>query len=153
MKNYIIAIIAVLSMMAAFLIDYLGKPVAPPTDMNPAYTKEGLTKAIQLAAQNAGISPKRIEIDDSEFPFLIGVVCKKGDSSKLADQIKQVADYKYDCPVSSSSDRYDFNVINITPKSVFPRKALSSDYFARRIYAREEILLANIYVADDHNYQ
>ena len=29
---------------------------------------------MQAAAQNAGISLAKLEIDDSEFPFLVGVV-------------------------------------------------------------------------------
>src|SRR5664279_4100042 len=64
------------------LYEYLGDPVAPPADMDAAYTKEGLIKAVQTAAGNAGITLKRIEIDDSEYPFLVGVICKEGDYSK-----------------------------------------------------------------------
>ena len=60
------------------LFNYLGNPVAPPANLDAAYTKEGLTHAMQVAAQNAGISLVKIEIDDSEFPFLVGVVLRSG---------------------------------------------------------------------------
>ncbi|MGD0262773.1 MAG: hypothetical protein ABSD29_23650, partial [Verrucomicrobiota bacterium] len=59
------------------LLEFLGDPVEPPADMNAAYSKDGLIKAVQTAAYNAGISIQRVEIDDSEFPFLVGVICKE----------------------------------------------------------------------------
>ena len=53
------------------LYDYLGDPVTMPTNMDAAYTKKGLTSAMQDAAQAANISLMKVEVDDSEFPFLI----------------------------------------------------------------------------------
>ena len=37
--------------------------------MDAAYTKEGLTRAMQAAAQAAGISLVKLEIDDSGIPI------------------------------------------------------------------------------------
>jgi hypothetical protein len=71
----------------AAILEYLGKPVPPPADMDAADSKKGLTDVIELAARNAGITVNRIEIDDSEFPFVIGVVCQPGDLPKLGDQL------------------------------------------------------------------
>jgi hypothetical protein len=98
------------------LLEYLGDPVAPPADMDAAYTKEGLIKAVQTAAQNAGITLKRIEIDDSEYPFLVGVICKEGDYSKLKDQLRKMEGYAYNDSVGSNTH----NAMNIVPYRVFP---------------------------------
>ena len=77
------------------LFNYLGNPVAPPADLDPDYTKEGLARAMQTAAQNAGISLMKVEIDDSEFPFLIGVVfAGERDKQKLKDEIAKVPAYE-----------------------------------------------------------
>jgi hypothetical protein len=98
------------------LLEYLGDPVAPPADMAPAYSKEGLIKAVQTAAQKAGISLKRVEIDDSEFPFLVGVICKEGDYPKLTDQLKKMDGYDYAGSVGGRTH----TALNMVPYRVFP---------------------------------
>jgi hypothetical protein len=99
-----------------FLLEYLGDPVAPPADMDAAYTKDGLIKAVQTAARNAGITLKRIEIDDSEYPFLVGVICKEGDYSKLKEQLRKMEGYAYNGSVGSNTH----NAMNIVPYRVMP---------------------------------
>ncbi|MGO8931428.1 MAG: hypothetical protein ACLQU3_31620 [Limisphaerales bacterium] len=98
------------------LLEYLGEPVESPADMSAAYSKDGLIKAIQTAARNAGITVKRVEIDDSEFPFLVGVICKEGDYSKLTDQIRKLDGYEYNGSVGS----HTHNAMNIVPYRAFP---------------------------------
>ena len=98
------------------LLEYLGDPVSPPADMNAAYSKDGLIKAVQTAARNAGISVQRVEIDDSEFPFLVGVICQEGDYSKLKDQFRKMAGYEYGGSVGSDTH----NAFNLVPYRVFP---------------------------------
>ena len=98
------------------LLEYLGDPVAPPADMDAAYSKEGLIKAVQTAARNAGITLKRIEIDDSEYPFLVGVICKEGDYSKLKDQLRKMEGYAYNGSVGGDTH----NAMNIVPYRVLP---------------------------------
>ena len=98
------------------MLEYLGNPVQPPADMSDAYSKDGLIKAIQTAAQNAGITLKHVEIDDSEFPFLVGAICKEGDSSKLTDQLRKLDGYEYNGSVGS----HTHNAMNVVPYRVFP---------------------------------
>ena len=98
------------------LLEYLGDPVEPPADMSAAYSKDGLIKATQTAARNAGITLKRVEIDDSEFPFLVGVICKEGDYSKLTDQLRKMDGYEYNGSVGS----HTHNAMNVVPYRVFP---------------------------------
>ena len=115
------------------LFAYLGEPVEPPAGMDAAYTKDGLIKAIQAAARKAGISVKRVEIEDSEFPFLVGLVCKEGDFSKLTEQLRQMADYEYNGCISSST-RSAFNMV---PYRVFPSQV--SERIGHRTGLRNQI--------------
>ena len=99
------------------MLDYLGTPAPPPPNLNAAYSKEGLISALQTAAQAANISLRKIEIDDSEFPFLIGVEVQTGnDMQKLQDQIKTMGEYNYTGGISGGT----YFVGNITPYDQYP---------------------------------
>ncbi len=115
------------------MFDYLGDPVEPPADMNAAYTKDGLIQAIQTAAQKAGISVRRIAIEDSEFPFLVGVVCNEGDFPKLAEQLKHLPPYEYNGSISSSTQAS----FNIVPYRAWPSQA--SERISHRTGLRSQI--------------
>ena len=117
------------------LFDYLGNPVTPPEDMDAAYTKAGLTQALQLAAQTAGISLARIEIDDSEFPFLVGVTFgDKGDKDKLTEQLRKLPAYNFTGGVGGETSY----AMNLVPYPAFPKDAGRQIY--HRLMLRETIL-------------
>ena len=117
------------------LFDYLADPVPPPAQMDAAYTKEGLTSALQSAAQAADISLTKIEFDDSEFPFLVGVVCaNKGDIEKLKEQIRKIADYDFSGGIGDDRSM----VMNLVPYRAFPGDARQQIH--RRMMLREAIL-------------
>jgi hypothetical protein len=121
------------------LFEYLGNPVAPPANLDAAYTKEGLTHAMQAAAQNAGISLVKLEIDDSEFPFLVGVVfTTTGDRQKLNEQIGKMAAYNYTGGVGGENSR----TMNLVPSSAFPEEGRQRIY--HRMMLREEIFYDRI---------
>jgi hypothetical protein len=112
------------------LYDYLGNPVPPPANMDTAYTREALTGTMQAAAKAAHISLTKVTIDDSEFPFLVGVVCAhKGDVEKLKEQIRKVVVYNYSGGVGSDTSM----VMNLVPFTAFPTEA------AQRIYHRKAL--------------
>ena len=113
------------------LLEYLGSPVAPPDQLDPAYTKAGLTSAMRLAARKAGISLQRLEIEDSEFPFLVGIVCAEEDYPKMLEQIKEMPAYEEQGGVSSKTCR----AINVIPWRAFPSEA--SQRIGRRMTVRE----------------
>ena len=117
------------------LLEYLGDPVEPPADMDAAYSKDGLIKAVQTAARNAGISVKRVEIDDSEFPFLVGVICKEGDWEKLKEQFRKMDGYEYNGAVGSQTH----NAFNLVPYRVFPSEV------CQRISHRTTLRMAMLY--------
>ncbi len=99
------------------MLDYLGNPTPPPPNLDAAYSKEGLISALQNAAQVANISLKKIEIDDSEFPFLVGVeVENSSDLRKLKDQMATMGEYNYTGGVGGNT-RF---VMNITPFGQYP---------------------------------
>lgn len=121
------------------LFNYLGNPVAPPSNMDAAYSKEGLISAMESAAQNAGISLVKIEIDDSEFPFLVGVVfARPGDKENLKQQIVKSGTYSSTGGVGGDISY----AMNIVPYSAFPRE--SSQRIHRRMMLRESILYDKI---------
>ena len=101
------------------LYAYLGNPIDPPSDLNAAYTKDGLTAAIQTAAQKAGITLVSLEIDDSEFPFLAGVVfAKPGDQEKLEGaRYAGCLLIRFRSGGVGGDDAYAFNIV---PHSTFP---------------------------------
>jgi hypothetical protein len=98
------------------LFEYLGNPVEPPAALDPAYTREGLINAIHEAAQKAGITVKRVEVEDSEFPFLVGTICKEGDFEKLTAQLRTLPGYAYNGCTSSSTHA----AFNIVPYQAYP---------------------------------
>ncbi len=98
------------------LFEYLGEPVDPPKDMDALYGKEGLIKAVHRAAEKAGISVKRVEVDDSEYPFLVGIICNEGDYPKLTDQLRKLEGYEFNGGVSSPTH----SAMNLVPYRVWP---------------------------------
>lgn len=115
------------------IFEYLGNPVAPPADLDPAYTKSELSNTINLAARNAGISLEKIEIDESEFPCLVGVISEPGDFDKLAAQIKTLLG-----EFSGSVGNSKCHAFNIVPWRAFP--ADTAQRIGRRLGVREEML-------------
>jgi hypothetical protein len=126
------------------LLEYLGDAVEPPADMDAAYSKDGLTKAIKTAARKAGVSVKRIEIDDSEFPFLVGLTWEGGEYSKLTDQLRKMTAYEYNGGISSHT-RAAFNLV---PYRVFPSEP--SARIGHRTGLREQVLYEKISRLDRH---
>jgi len=115
------------------LAEYIGAGVQPPVNLDPAYSKEGLVRAIQAAAEKAGITLKKIGVDDSEFPFLLGVVSVPGDWDKLKAQLRSMDGYAYFGSVGDDNK----NVFSITPHQAYP--AGTDQTINRRMTLRMEI--------------
>jgi hypothetical protein len=116
------------------LFDFLGEPVAPPQNLNPAYSNHGLFNAVSLAAMNGGVKLSELIIDDSEFPFIVGVVCPNGDYDKLVAEIKKMQGYQYGGSVSNSSQA----AFNIVPRGSFPPE--DRERISRRMVLRYQVL-------------
>ena len=102
--------------------------------MDAAYTKEGLTSAMQEAAQAANITLTKVEVDDSEFPFLVGVACaNRGDIEKLKEQIRKMTAYNYTGGIGGDTGM----VMNLVPYSAFPTDA--HERISHRMMLREAV--------------
>jgi len=129
------------------LLEYLGNPVEPPANMDARYTREGLTNAMLLAARHAGITLKKIAIDDSEYPFLAGVICGGSDFPKLKNQIKKMDGYEYNGSVGNdiNSDGSDTcNAFSIVPYRVHPQEARQR--IDHRLMLRYQVFYAKLFV-------
>ena len=115
------------------LLEYLGNPVEPSANLDARYTKEGLISAIQLAGRNAGVALKKVAIDDSEYPFLVGVVCRESDFPKLKDQIKKMDGYTY----NGGTGSHTCNAFIIVPYDAYPREA--SQRIHHRLMLRQQV--------------
>jgi hypothetical protein len=120
------------------ILQYLGDPVQPPADMKAAYAKDGLLQAVRDAARNAGVTIRRLEIDDSEFPFLVGVVCQEGDYEKLQEQFRKMPGYDYGGSVGS----HTCNALNLVPWHAFPQEA--SQRISHRLGVRMQVFQAKL---------
>jgi hypothetical protein len=116
------------------LLEYLGTPVEPLANMDARYTKEGLIKAIQDAGRNAGVALKKIAIDDSEYPFLVGVICGDSDFPKLKSQIRKMDGYAYNGGTGSET----CNAFNLVPYEAYPPE--TSQRIHRRLLLRQQVL-------------
>ncbi len=125
------------------LVQYLGTAIAPPANLDPSYTKQGLLDALQLAAQNAGVSLKKVQVEDSEFPYLLGVVSAPGDWDRLKAQLKKLDGYDYSGAVGSDT----FNAFSITPPRAFPPGAEQNIF--RRTNLRMQVLADQLNVAQN----
>ena len=115
------------------LLEYLGNPIEPSANLDARYTKDGLINAIQLAGRNAGVTLKKVAIDDSEYPFLVGVICGEPDFPKLKDQIKKMDGYAYNGGTGSHTC-YAFNIV---PYAAYPPEA--SQRIHHRLMLRTQV--------------
>ncbi len=105
--------------------------------MDAAYTKAGLIHAMQAAAKAAGITLTKLQIDDSEFPFLVGVICaNQQDMEKLKEQIRKLPAYNYTGGVGGG--RSASYAMNLVPYTAYPPHAQWRIW--HRLSLREQIL-------------
>jgi len=127
------------------LLEYLGEPVQPPSNMDARYTTEGLSNAVQIAAQNAGITVKGLAIEGSEFPYIIGVICKGSDVVKLKSELKKMDGYEYNGSIGNdtNSDGSDTcNAFSIIPYKAYPPEASQQIY--RRLWLRQQVFFDRV---------
>jgi hypothetical protein len=120
------------------LMTYLGDPVPPPSDMDAKYTRAGLANAIQLAAGNARITLEKVEVDDSEYPFLVGVICGSSDFPKLKSQIKKMDGYEFNGSMGSAT----CNAFCIVPYQVHPQEARQQ--IDHRLMLRQQVFFTKL---------
>ena len=93
-----------------------------------------LLDAVQSAAASAGVSLKQVQVDDSEFPCLLGVISAPGDWEKLKAQLRKLSGYEYYGAVGNGN----YNAFSITPSREFPPG--TSQTILRRTNVRMQLL-------------
>ena len=120
------------------IFKYLGEPVPPPPGLDPAYSVESLQRTIMSVAQNSGLTINSFVVDDSEFPFLLGVI-SSGDFNRFSDELKRMEGYDYTGSVGNEKTHHAFNII---PWRVFPPEG--SQRIGRRLTVRYQMLYDRI---------
>lgn len=117
------------------MLEYLGKPVPQPQNLNVAYTKNGLTDALENAAQAVHVTLKKIKVDDSEFPPLVAIEVKNtSDMQKLKNEIKRLKQYKYAGSISGRTKM----VMNLIPDTAYPPESRIA--IRNRVQLRQQML-------------
>jgi len=127
------------------LLEYLGNPVAVPPQMDERYTAAGLMAAIQHAASSAGIAVKQVSVDESEFPFLVAVVCGGSDFSQLKAELRKMNGYEYNGSIGNdvNSDGSDTcNAFSLVPYQAYPAGAYQRIY--HRLGLRQQVFFDKI---------
>lgn len=121
----------------AALMAYLGSPVAPPADLDSRYTAAGLRQAFAELCRRTGLAASRVEVDDSEFPFLVyGTLV--GDRP-LPEESAFEAPYAYGGSVrGSNGDGSACFAVNIIPARQYP--AGQAEACERRLLLRLQML-------------
>jgi hypothetical protein len=117
------------------LLDYLGNPVEPPANLDAAYAPAGLREAVTAAAGAAGISLRKIAVDDSEFPYMVWVAGDEAGFTKLKAQFGKMERYEY---YGSVGDR-GAHAFTIIPRRAWPEEA------QQRIYRRATLRMQVFY--------
>ncbi|HZZ56385.1 MAG TPA: hypothetical protein VFE31_01045 [Opitutaceae bacterium] len=116
------------------LMAYLGRPGTRPATLDPGYSRGGLLAAVTQAARASGATVRSISIDDSEFPYLVGIVCPRADFEKLAAELFKNSKYRTTGSVSGD----DIHVFSPTPIEICPPEERISAQ--RRLMVRYQML-------------
>ena len=115
---------------AAFaLISALAGPVtaaeppksnAPAEKMDARYSAAGLRQAFKVLCQMLGYRALVVEVDESEFPYLVyGVLEGRADYRAIRDALPSLPDYAYAGSVTAVRDQRDGTTtafaLNLTP--------------------------------------
>jgi len=125
------------------ILNFLGDPVPAPPNLDPAYSAGAIQRALMSAAAKSGVAINSVQIDNSEFPPLLGVV-STGDFDLLGEEIKKTKDYDF----TGSVGHKTHHAFNIVPYRAFPPE--SSQRIGRRLTVRYQMLYEKISGIDGH---
>ena len=122
------------------IMAYLGDPVPVPASLDPKYNAKNLASAFTTLSQKAGLRVQKLAVDDSEFPFLVGVICaNRDDMEKLKQEIRKLPDYNYTGGFGGNNS-YAMNLVHYR---AFPKGA--AERIHRRMSLREQILFERMH--------
>ncbi|HSU55299.1 MAG TPA: hypothetical protein VLT36_14680, partial [Candidatus Dormibacteraeota bacterium] len=88
---------------------------------------------VVAAAQAAGV-PAQVQIEESEYPFLVGVICSRPSYARLMEELRK--DKSYADQGSVGNERCQ--AMNIVPYAAFPKE--SSERISHRLTVRMQML-------------
>ncbi|HEY3915252.1 MAG TPA: hypothetical protein VGN61_12260, partial [Verrucomicrobiae bacterium] len=121
------------------LMAYLGNPVPRPADMDSRYNRENLLKAFTALCGKADLVITKLDVDDSEFPFLLyGTL---DGSHKLPEKTAfgEQKGYTYGGSVrGSEGDSASYFAVNMVPSDQYPQGQETA--CSRRLMLRLQML-------------
>jgi hypothetical protein len=122
------------------IMDYLGDPVRPPSTLSETYSPANLLAVFTAVSKKRGVEIKKLEVDDSEFPFLVyGVLAGKPDLGPLETDLRQTTGYAYGgAVVGSTGDGSTYFSMNIIPYNQYPPGQAAA--CSRRLMVRLQML-------------
>ena len=122
------------------IMDYLGDPVRPPSPLSEAYSPANLLAAFTAVARKRGVEIKKLEVDDSEFPYLLsGILAGKPDFGPLETDLRQMKGYDYGgSVVGGADDGSTYFSMNIIPHNQYPPGQITA--CSRRLMVRLQML-------------
>jgi hypothetical protein len=122
------------------IMAFLGDPVPPPANLDPRYAPANLKAAFNSLGAKLGLTVRRLEVDESEFPFVLyGLVAGPCDYHALASGFRQMEGYGYGGSVTrSGSDGETKFSIDIIPEGQLPGDR--AEDCSRRLMIRLQML-------------
>ncbi len=116
-----------------------GEPIPPPPDLDRKYTAAGLREAFTVLCKRLGYKIVKLEIDQTEFPFLVSAVVEdRCDYRALRDGLSSMSGYAY----SGAATRYRDSQTHVA-LNLLPTAQLSPEQ-ARLIHQRVRLRLAKL---------
>ena len=118
------------------LIRYLGEPVAAPSGLSAKYNRDGIETAFRELCGRFGAEIEKLDVDASEFPFIVIGRLKGGREfiAKIDSHLKATPGYAYGGSVVGMSNGVTFFSVSVTPASEYPRE--HAEIIRRRLLVR-----------------
>jgi len=125
------------------ILAYLGDPVPAPAKLDDRYSPSNLKLAFNDLSRKLGITALRLEVDESEFPFVVyGLIAGRCDYHALADGARQLDGYTYAGSVTSGDERGTYFAVDMIPPRELPRARIED--CNRRLMIRLQMLAASV---------
>jgi len=99
----------------------IGEPVPPPAKIDRQYTAAGLREAFTALCKRLGYQIVKLEIDQSEFPFLVSaVIGDRCDYRALRDGLSTVSGYAYSGCATRYRNAVTHVALNMMPSDQYP---------------------------------
>jgi hypothetical protein len=134
---------ATLSPATAAMLNYLGDPVLPPTNMDPKYSADAVMAAFKGLCESRGIKIQQLGIDQAEFPFVLHGVVSDGREffRQISAELGTLPGYSYAGSVTGHMrGGSTYFSLNMTPHRSYPREL--AETIDRRLMLRLQMLAA-----------